>query len=210
MVGLVILAFFAGRLSLTLLRPPLIPLQDAVVAGVARGSSTVTFVDALGGYLDIRPSSSFDTLLIFYPGGLVRPQAYVWLGVALAPLGVRTVIPVFPFDLAVLARDRATSLLPLAEGKPVIVGGHSLGGAMAARFALANADALGGLVLLGAYSARSDDLSALHLPTLVLAAQNDGLATLEEIRSGAARLPAGTELRVIRGAVHGFFGRYGP
>lgn len=209
-VSLLILAFFAGRLSPTLLRPPLIPLQDAAVAGVVRGSSTVTFVDALGGYLDIRPRGGFDTLFIFYPGGFVRPQAYVWLGVALAPLGVRTVIPVFPFDLAVVARDRAARLLPLAEGKPVVVGGHSLGGAMAARFALANSDALGGLVLLGAYSARSDDLSALPLPTLVLAAQNDGLATLEDIRQGAARLPTETETRVIRGAVHGFFGRYGP
>lgn len=181
-----------------------------MVAGVAPGSSTVTLVNASGGYLDIRPRGAFRTLFILYPGGLVRPQAYVWLGVALAPLGVRTVIPIFPFDLAVTDPERAAKLLPLAEGRPVFVGGHSLGGAMAARFALKYTADLQGLILLGAYSAGSDDLSTLSLPTLVLAAQNDGLATLADVRAGADRLPAGTRLTVIRGAVHSFFGRYGP
>lgn len=181
-----------------------------MVAGVALSSSTITLVNASGGYLDIRPREAFGTLFILYPGGLVRPQAYVWLGVALAPLGVRTVIPIFPFDLAVTDPERAAKLLPLAEGRPVFVGGHSLGGAMAARFALKYTADLQGLILLGAYSAGSDDLSTLSLPTLVLAAQNDGLATLADVRAGADRLPAGTRLTVIRGAVHSFFGRYGP
>ncbi len=202
--------FFAGRVSPLLIRPPLIPEQDAAVAGVPVSERTVAYVDARGGYIDIRPRQAFRTLFILYPGGLVRPQAYVWLGVALAPLGVRTVIPVFPFDLAVTDPDRAAALLPLAQGKPVVLGGHSLGGAMAARFARTHARELQGLVLLGSYSAPGDDLRGLNVPTLVLGAERDGLATLAEIRAGLSRLPAGTRLEVIRGSVHSFFGRYGP
>lgn len=140
----------------------------------------------------------------------MRPQAYEWLGVALAPHGVRTLIPVFPFDLAVTAPNRAEKLLSLTQGKNVVLGGHSLGGAMAARFALRHPEAVTGLVLMGAFSAESDDLSTLPLDALILAAEHDGLAMLAEVRTGLTRLPETSQLTVIEGSVHSFFGRYGP
>jgi Predicted esterase len=150
--------------------------------------------------------------LVFYPGGLVRPHAYVWLGVALAPRGVRTVIPTMPFDLAVLGRDRAGGLIDAfgETGNRVVLAGHSLGGAMAAAFAVRNANRVDGLVLMGAYPAAGDDLSGFDFPTLVLAAEHDGLASLAEVQDGLARLPVDASLEVVPGAVHAFFGRYGP
>lgn len=207
---LALLAFAAGRLYPILRRPPLVLHQDATVTGVDPAQVAVSYQPELGGFIDVAPQAGFDTLLIFYPGGLVRPQAYVWLGVTLAPHGVRTLIPVFPLDLAVAAPNRAERLLALADGKRVVLGGHSLGGAMAARFLTRHPDAATGLVLVGAFSADGDDLSALPLDVLVLAAEHDGLATLEEVRAGLARLPDTTQLEVINGAVHSFFGRYGP
>lgn len=206
----VLLAFTAGRFSPTLRRPPLVLGQDAAVTGVTAEQVAVSYNPDLGGFIDVAPRGDFSTLFTLYPGGLVRPQAYEWLGRALAPYGVRTLIPVFPLDLAVTAPDRAEGLLGLAAGHPVVIGGHSLGGSMAARFALRHSEALRGLVLMGAYSAEGDDLSGLALETLVLAAEHDGLATLEEITAGMTRLPDGAALSVIPGAVHSFFGRYGP
>ncbi len=208
-VLLFVLVFFAGRLYPVLRRPPLIPNQDAVVTGINLGQVPVLYNPDLGGFIDVGPKD-FSKLFIFYPGGLVRPQAYTWLGVALAPFGVRTLIPVFPVDLAATAADRADKLLPLAEGKPVILGGHSLGGAMAARYLARHPDAATGLVLMGAYSPDGDDLNALPLDVLVLAAENDGLASVEEVRAGLARLPEKAELNIVEGSVHSFFGRYGP
>lgn len=207
---LVLLAFAAGRLYPTLRRPPLVLHQDAIVAGVDPARVSVFYNPDLGGFIDVAPRGGFDMLFIFYSGGLVRPQAYEWLGVALAPYGVRTLIPVFPFDLAVTAPNRAEKLLALADGKRIVLGGHSLGGAMAARYVARHPDAVTGLVLMGAFSADDDDLSPLHLDVLVLAAEHDGLATLGEVRSGLARLPETSQLTVIEGAVHSFFGRYGP
>lgn len=207
---LAVLAFAAGRLYPILRRPPLVLHQDAAVTGVDPAQVSVLYNPDLGGFIDIAPQTGFSTLLIFYPGGLVRPQAYVWLGVALAPHGVRTLIPVFPLDLAVAAPDRAEKLLALADGKRVVLGGHSLGGAMAARFLTRHPSAATGLVLLGAFSADGDDLSALPLDVLVLAAEHDGLASLSEVRAGLARLPDTAQLTVINGSVHSFFGRYGP
>ena len=190
---------------------PVAPLQDAVVPRVSPDTYTVSLEQDAGGYIDISPAEDADTLFIFYPGGLVRPQAYVWLGVALSRVGVRTVIPVMPFDLAVAAPNRADGLLEaLPAFERVIIGGHSLGGSMAARYALNHSQAVDALVLMGSYSAPGDDLSELELNVLVLAAENDGLATLEEVREGLTRLPETTQTSTIPGAVHSFFGRYGP
>lgn len=211
-LALIALGFGLGAFYMRLNRPPLVLGQDAVVPQVDRGSISVERIDEAGGYIDIAPLAPADTLFVFYPGGLVRPQAYEWLGVALTQLGVRTVIPIMPLDLAVAAPNRATQILDSIGERParVIIGGHSLGGAMAARYALTNADRLDGLVLMGAFSATSDDLSSFGGEVLVLAAENDGLATLQEVRDGLARLPATSTLEIIPGAVHAFFGRYGP
>jgi len=203
-----------GWLAGTLQRPALVIGQDAAVSGVAADAVTARF-DAFG-FIDVRPTSEpVQALLIVYGGGLVRPQAYEWLGTALAPYGVRTVIPVFPLDVAFLATNRADALLTeLARrgerpGK-VFLAGHSLGGAMAVRFATGSASELSGLILMGAYGSERDDLSAVTLPVLVLAAENDALASLAEIREGLVRLPRDANLVVLPGAVHAFFGRYGP
>lgn len=210
-LGLIALAFGIGLIFPILKRPALIPSQDAVVFGTTVVAET-TLNTENGSFIDIVPKTiEADTLFIFYPGGLVRPQAYEWLGTALAEEGVRTVIPVFPFDLAVTGPNRADKFANIMEQYDnVILGGHSLGGAMAARYALKNADKLDGLVLMGAFSAESDDLSGLELPIQVQAAEHDGLATLDEVQEGMQRLPDTSELVVIQGAVHSFFGRYGP
>lgn len=210
-LALMALGFGAGVFYMFFPRESVVLHQDAIVEGFTSEEARVSLKNDAGQYIDIEPTGEATTLFIFYPGGLVRPQAYEWLGVALTPLGVRTVIPVFTADLAVTAPSRATQLLEKLGGyERVVIGGHSLGGAMAARYALNNAGTLDGLVLMGAFSAESDNLSVFELPTLVLAAEHDGLATLSEIEAGLARLPRDASLEIIEGSVHSFFGRYGP
>lgn len=210
-LGLIALAFGLGLIFPILKRPAIVPSQDAVVFGTTVETDVVLKSDN-SQYLDITPKNiDANTLFIFYPGGLVRPQAYEWLGSALAEEGVRTIIPAFPFDLAITSSNRADKFQDLmSQYDNVVLGGHSLGGAMAARYALNNADKLDALVLMGAFSAGSDDLSGLELPVQIQAAEHDGLATLAEVQEGMKRLPASSDLVVIQGAVHSFFGRYGP
>lgn len=210
---LVILAFGVGWLAHLAWPGPLRPSADAAVPGVAPVSVRIASYSAAGGGVEVTPSSGgADTLLILYPGGLVRPHAYTWIGVALAPVGVRTLIPTMPFDLAVLGRDRAARLREeLSEGEAhVVLAGHSLGGAMAAAHLAASPDTAEALVLMGAYPGKGDDLRGADLPVLALAAEHDGLATLDEVRAGMSRLPDRGGIEVIDGAVHAFFGRYGP
>ena len=207
-IALIALGVGLGVLYMLLRTGPLVPEQDAVVASVSADTVRVTLLEENGRAVEVVPTEvAARTQFVFYPGGLVRPQAYTWLGVALAPLGVQTVIVEVPFDLAVLAPGRAQEWLE--PSLPTIIGGHSLGGAMAARYALNHPQDVVGLVLLASYPAESDDLSTLGFDTLVLAAEHDGLATLDKVRAGLARLPD-PEFVQIDGAVHSFFGRYGP
>ena len=74
--------------------------------------------------------------LIFYPGGKVEHTAYVPLMRALAARGVLCVLIEMPCRLAVLDMNAAEGL---TETHPQVetwyIGGHSLGGSMAASYA---------------------------------------------------------------------------
>ncbi|MEX2502302.1 MAG: alpha/beta fold hydrolase, partial [Trueperaceae bacterium] len=178
------LAVGVGWLAALVVPDPLRPSADAMVRQTAPVSVRIGTYREAGGGIEVAPAGNATarTLLILYPGGLVRPHAYSWIGVGLAPLGIRTLIPTMPLDLAVLGRDRADALLDrLRRGEErVVIAGHSLGGAMAASYAERRPERLDGLVLLGAYPAGSVDLTDLDLPTLVIAAEHDGLATLDQ------------------------------
>lgn len=153
-----------------------------------------------------------DTLLVLVPGGRVRPHAYTWVGVALAPIGVRTVIPAFPFDLAILAPQRITSVVTREASSvdTVVVAGHSLGGVVATTWLRDHPSEADALVLMASYPPRTTDLGDADVPTLVLAAEFDRLSTLEEVQGGLRRLGSRAGLEIVDGAVHAFFGRYGP
>jgi alpha/beta superfamily hydrolase len=212
------LAFGIGTFSTTLVRPPLVIGQDAVtdaasakltpVVEVANGASTIVVEPPSGVTLK-------DVVVIIYPGGLVRPQAYEWLARALAVRGYTTVIPEFSFDLAVTDIGRATALIErYAKGRKVVLAGHSLGGAMAAQY-LANELKAGrqpvsGLVLMAAYPPDGADLTTAQLKAVSLRAENDKVADQAKLADGLKLLPKGSQLVVINGAVHAFFGRYGP
>ncbi|GAA0334917.1 alpha/beta hydrolase [Micropruina glycogenica] len=192
-------------------RPALVPGQDAIT-DAASARARVSLDDVGGRVLSIRPETSDgDLLLVLYPGGLVRPQAYEWLGRALAEQGVQTVIPEFFADLAVTGKDRADALIAhYAAGRTVVIGGHSLGGAMAADYASRHADKLSGLILLAAYPAGGIDLTGTRFSSLSLMGENDQVADAAKVRGGMAQLSPSSRLEVVPGSVHAFFGRYGP
>jgi dienelactone hydrolase len=212
------LAFSLGLAWPILVRPPLVPGQDAI-SSAASAKAKVTLKTDDGRYLLVEPPAGVaesDVLVVIYPGGLVRPQAYEWLARREAAAGRTTIIPEFWFDLPVLQPDRATSLLArYGRGKKIVLIGHSLGGSMAARF-VANQDKWGsypvaGLVLLASYPPDDNDLSDVPgLKALVVDAEHDEVVDKAKLNAGLKLLPAGTEKVELPGAVHAYFGRYGP
>ena len=146
--------------------------------------------------------------LIFYPGGKVEYTAYVPLMRALAAWGVFCVLVEMPFNLAVLDMNAADGILnAYPEIESWYIGGHSLGGAMAASYVAANADRFEGLVLLAAYS--SADLSGTDLRVLSVFGSEDGVMNREKYDGYRSNLPTDFTEAEIGGGCHAYFGMYG-
>jgi pimeloyl-ACP methyl ester carboxylesterase len=149
--------------------------------------------------------------LVFYPGGKVDPRSYAPAARALALKGFLVVIPPMPLNLAVLAPDRALDVIAAnPEVQAWAVGGHSLGGAMAAHFVAGQPEAVDGLALWGAYAGEGDDVSGWAGRVTSISATNDGLSTPAEIDAGKTRLPSSAHSVVVAGGNHAQFGWYGP
>lgn len=152
-----------------------------------------------------------NTGLILYPGGRVDPRSYAPAARAIAANGYLVIIVPMPLNLAVFASDAAADVI---QAYPAVsswaVGGHSLGGAMGARFAHSQPDDVLGLVLWAAYPDSSNDLSDRDLAVSSIYGTLDGLATTEKIAASRPLLPPATEWVAIEGGNHAQFGWYGP
>ncbi len=148
--------------------------------------------------------------LILYPGGRVDFRAYAPTAQAIADQGYFVALVRMPLSLAVFDPDAAAEVIAAhPEIERWAVGGHSLGGAMAANFAAAHPGSVQGLVLWAAYPASSDDLSQSGLRVVSISASLDGLATPEKIAASRPLLPPDTVWVVIEGGNHAQFGWYG-
>lgn len=178
----------------------------------ALNSDNRVIVSEVNGWTVFTPTAAQpSTGLILYPGGRVDPDAYAPIARDIAAAGYLVVIPPMPLNMAFLGANQAAEVI---ETFPDIdhwaVGGHSLGGAMAANFAANNPDQVDGLVLWAAYPASSDDLSQQEIAVVSIYGSEDGLATLEDIENSRALLPPDTLFVPIEGGNHAQFGSYGP
>lgn len=147
--------------------------------------------------------------LIFYPGGKVEYTAYAPLMRACAENGILCVLIKMPGNLAVLGMNAADGIM---EQYPKInswyIGGHSLGGAMAATYAASHSSELDGLILLAAYS--TSDLKVTDLEVLSIYGTEDKVLNFEKYEKYRNNLPVETTEFVVDGGCHAGFGCYGP
>ena len=151
------------------------------------------------------PEGEWDTALIFYPGGNVECDAYWPLLIRCAENGIACMLVEMPGNLAVLdvgAAQRVMERYPQAAHW--YLGGHSLGGSMAAAFT-ADADWVEGLILLAAYSTEPVDV-----PVLSIYGSEDGVMNREKYDKYRGNLPAGFKEHILEGGNHAGFGYYGP
>jgi hypothetical protein len=145
---------------------------------------------------------------IFYPGGKVEHTAYEPLMKACADKGILCVLVEMPFNLAVFDVNAANGIVEMyPEIKNWYIGGHSLGGSMAAAYIADNTDDFKGLILLGSYSAT--DLSETELKVLSIYGSEDLVLNRDKYNENKINLPKGFTEIVIDGGCHAGFGVYG-
>jgi pimeloyl-ACP methyl ester carboxylesterase len=167
-----------------------------------------------GRSLLVLPRTGGDTAaigLVFYPGGLVDHRAYVPLAALIARAGHPVVIVQMPLDLAVLGKRRGLAVPPLLPGVGRwAIGGHSLGGAMAADLVHDEPGRFAGLVLLAAYPPDGASIASTGLPVLSIAGTRDGVVNREKLEGSRALLPPTARFVSLEGGNHAQFGDYGP
>jgi hypothetical protein len=174
---------------------------------------TTAKVTDQGGWIALEPSAGTSKTvgLVFYPGGLVKPEAYELVLAPIAAAGYPVVIVKMPFDLAFFGAENG---LAAKKAFPSVtkwaIGGHSLGGTASAIAVGKHPTEFAGVVFWASYTVKDYDLSNVNLPVLSISASNDGLATPDKVAAGKPFVPTNTEYDVIDGGIHAQFGTYGP
>ena len=178
--------------------------SETAVAALRDPTITVETDGSATWFLPENPTAG----LLFYPGGKVQCQAYAPLLRDCARRGIACALVQMPGNLAVLNPNAASGL---TQTHPEIsrwyIGGHSLGGAMAASYAAGHSGELEGVILLAAYSTK--DLSQTGLRVLSLYGSEDGVLNRDSYEKNRKNLPQGYEEFVINGGCHAYFGDYG-
>jgi len=160
--------------------------------------------DGVTAYSSGHPKTGF----IFYPGGKVEHTAYEPLLKACAENNILCILIQMPFHLAVLdinAADGIKEQFPDIENW--YIGGHSLGGSMAASYVSKNVNQFDGLILLASYS--TVDLSKTDLNILCVYGSEDKVLNHKKYEKYRTNLSDAVEEVVLDGGCHAYFGMYG-
>jgi predicted esterase len=203
LVLLVALLGFLGIRWATFARPPLPEAiaaleSDDLVAVTARPWLTFSPVS-------VTPETGF----VFYPGGRIDPRGYAPLMKAIASDGVLVVVPEMPINMAPFRPNVADEIVAAhPEIRRWVIGGHSVGGTMAAQYSNAHRDAIAGLAIWASYPADNADLADVGIPVALIYGSHDPRVNRDSVAERRHLLPADTRYVQIEGGDHHQFGSY--
>jgi pimeloyl-ACP methyl ester carboxylesterase len=187
---------------------PLGPTNEALAA---MASDAVVTVEDYGNFVVFTPTATTPISgFILYPGGHVDYRSYAPIAREIASRGYLVSIVEMPLSLAVFGVNKADDVIAAhPEIRYWVIGGHSLGGSMAAAYVKNNPDEVQGLVFWASYPADSNDLSGTALKGLTTYGSNDFVLDMDNFNATLPLLPPETIVQVIEGGNHTQFGNYG-
>ena len=200
-VGLVVVAMLAGATMFVndYSHADKSAIRDYVVEGVEEKE----VADGIIAYI---PEGEIKAGLVFYPGGRVEFTSYAPLLKKCAEEGILCVVVEMPYNLAFLGFNKGANVPSLfPEVKNWYIGGHSLGGTMAANCAANNSNIFKGVVLIASYSTTN----ITDLRVLSVYGTEDGVLNMSHYDQYKDNLPGSFTERVIIGGNHSYYGMYG-
>ena len=176
--------------------------EDALAVFSDTSGARVTEID--GGYLADGPGES--AALVFYPGAKVDTEAYLPLMKQIADNGVDCFLLDMPMRMAILDKNAADKIVDCYNYEHWIIGGHSMGGMIAAGYAADNPNTVDGVVLLAAYPTQelSDSIRLLSVY-----GTEDGVLNRDAYEDAKKYFPQEYTEKIIDGGNHAGFGNYG-
>ena len=163
-----------------------------------------------GKFITFTPANTNPTKgFIFYPGAKVNPESYAPICKDIAQKGYKVFIVEPTLNLAILSPNKAKNVIK--ENNDIstwVVGGHSLGGTIAAKFASNNRTLVDGVVLLASYP-MNDDLKSLSMDVISIWGSKDGVVNFKSLIESKEKLPSDATFVEIEGGNHAQFGDYG-
>lgn len=161
------------------------------------------------GFISFTPVRARNKVVLFYPGGLVEPEAYAPLCRQVALHGYTTVIVKMPWRMANLGYTIPRDNGMLADtSRQYVLMGHSKGAAMASRFVYEYPGLVDQLILIGTTHPKELDLSDAGIPVMKVYATHDGVADMPSVEANKWLLPEHTRYVKIEGGNHAQFGYY--
>jgi len=187
----------------TFARPP---LPEAMEALESDEQVTVTHQP----WLTFSPTQDMSNIgFIFYPGGRVDPRGYASLMRTIALEGYLVVVPEMPINMAVFNPNIADEIIAYYPSiSHWVIGGHSVGGTMAAQYTDKHSDTIDGLAIWASYPADSTDISDLDIPVVSIYGSRELRVNDTSIGERKHLLPGNTLYIHIEGGDHHQFGSY--
>ena len=176
--------------------------DKALDALISDGTVSVSKTD-FGWFFD---GPSEDTAMVFYPGAKVEETSYAPLLKELASRGVDVFLVKMPFRMAFFDVDAAEEIFDMYDYERWYLGGHSLGGAMAAYQASEDPEDLTGIVLLASFPTRE---VPGDLEEILIVGSEDQVVDWDKIEAGREYAPDDYHEYIIEGGNHALFGCYG-
>jgi pimeloyl-ACP methyl ester carboxylesterase len=205
-ISLILLLGVAGIWGIPWLTYERQPLPDALEALKSDDLVTVTFEP----WLTFSPTHDTPTTgFIFYPGGRISNQGYSDFMKAIASGGYLVVVPKMPLNIAAFSPDLADEIIAHhPEITRWVIGGHSIGGTMAAQYAKTHPNIIAGLIIWASYPADNADLSSSILPVALIYGSLDPTVNDTSVTERKHLLPPTTLYVRIEGGDHHQFGSY--
>ena len=128
---------------------------------------------------------------------------------AIASEGYLVVVPEMPINMAVFSPNIADEIIAhYPDIDHWVIGGHSVGGTMAAQFTDKHPDVIDGLAIWASYPADSTDISDLDIPVVSIYGSRELRVNDTSVGERKHLLPEDTLYIRIEGGDHHQFGSY--
>jgi len=180
---------------------------DTVAEASLHSDSVVSVYESDKNYW-VFTKADAETGLIFCPRSLVKAEAYAPLMHELAEQGILCILVEYPFNLPFMNPDVPKGIQGLfPEITEWYIGGHSLGGDVAASYLNRSQEEFSGLILLA--SSPEKNISDKDIACLSVYGSDDGVLNMKKYQKGLANLTGDTTEHIIDGGNHSQFGNYG-